>query len=244
MSRFLEPLRRAHPLLVAAFVSFVASVAGWISPAMHGATVVAIVFLTFTFSLCLRGDEAQIYGLSLGGLMDRSPIDAKRLLGDTATAVKWALGVSAVVLPLFGWGFAFWYEPDLDFSWARVGATYDAKTTGTFVDLCLGHLLVVALPEEAFFRGYVQSALDERWGTPHFLLGARVGWAFVATSALFALGHLLATPYPARLAVFFPSLLFGWLRNRTGGIGASVLFHAICNVVAAVLAAGYGFAAA
>jgi membrane protease YdiL (CAAX protease family) len=45
---------------------------------------------------------------------------------------------------------------------------------------------------------------------------------------------------PARLAVFFPALLFGWLRARTGGIGASVCFHAICNVYSQLLGRGYG----
>jgi membrane protease YdiL (CAAX protease family) len=42
------------------------------------------------------------------------------------------------------------------------------------------------------------------------------------------------------LSVFFPSLLFGWLRARTGGIGASVFFHALCNLFAAYLARSYG----
>ena len=45
---------------------------------------------------------------------------------------------------------------------------------------------------------------------------------------------------PTRLAVFFPALLFGWLRARTGGIGASVCFHMLCNVYSQVLGRGYG----
>ena len=52
--------------------------------------------------------------------------------------------------------------------------------------------------------------------------------------------RVLTEPHPARLAVFFPSLLFGWLRARTGGIGTSVIFHAMCNLFVAVLARGYG----
>ena len=49
----------------------------------------------------------------------------------------------------------------------------------------------------------------------------------------------MTEPHPARLAVFFPALLFGWLRARTGGIGASVVFHALCNLFSATLARGY-----
>ena len=46
---------------------------------------------------------------------------------------------------------------------------------------------------------------------------------------------------PARLAVFFPSLLFGWMRSRTRGIGAGVAFHAMCNIFSETLMRGYGF---
>ena len=35
----------------------------------------------------------------------------------------------------------------------------------------------------------------------------------------FALGHVATEVHPNRLAVFFPSLLFGYLRTRRGGIG-------------------------
>jgi membrane protease YdiL (CAAX protease family) len=40
--------------------------------------------------------------------------------------------------------------------------------------------------------------------------------------------------------VFFPSLLFGWLRARTGGIGAGTAYHASCNLFASLLGRGYG----
>ena len=33
---------------------------------------------------------------------------------------------------------------------------------------------------------------------------------------------------------------FGWLRARTGGIGAPALFHVLCNVLASTLTRGYG----
>jgi membrane protease YdiL (CAAX protease family) len=57
---------------------------------------------------------------------------------------------------------------------------------------------------------------------------------------IFAAGHLATVQVPARLAVFFPALLFGWLRARTGGVGASVFFHATCNLYSLVLGRGYG----
>ena len=55
-----------------------------------------------------------------------------------------------------------------------------------------------------------------------------------------AIGHLLTEVNPNRLAVFFPALVFGWLRSRTRGIGAGVVFHALCNLYASYLARSYG----
>jgi membrane protease YdiL (CAAX protease family) len=71
------------------------------------------------------------------------------------------------------------------------------------------------------------------------VLGAEVGAGLVLASAVFALGHVATTGHVARLSVFFPSLVFGWLRSRTGGIGASVAFHAACNIFSAFLTDAY-----
>jgi membrane protease YdiL (CAAX protease family) len=54
------------------------------------------------------------------------------------------------------------------------------------------------------------------------------------------LGHVATIHDPGRLAVFFPSLVFGWLRARTGGVGAAIAFHALCNLFSESLMRGYG----
>jgi hypothetical protein len=64
--------------------------------------------------------------------------------------------------------------------------------------------------------------------------------AILVTSAVFALGHVATIHDPGRLAVFFPSLVFGWLRARTGGVGAAIAFHALCNLFSESLMRGYG----
>jgi membrane protease YdiL (CAAX protease family) len=104
----------------------------------------------------------------------------------------------------------------------------------------MGQLLVIALPEEAFFRGYLQSSLDGRWGGRWRIFGAQLGPGWLLVAFVFAVGHVLTVPHPARMAVFFPALLFGWLRARTGSIGPGVLFHAMCNLFSAALLRGYG----
>ncbi len=103
------------------------------------------------------------------------------------------------------------------------------------LNLLLVQLLLVALPEEVFYRGYLQTRLDGLVGRDVSVLGVMCNpWSIVLTSSLFAVGHFLTIPSPARLAVFFPSLLFGWMRRASGGVMAPILFHAGCNILVEV----------
>ena len=103
----------------------------------------------------------------------------------------------------------------------------------------LGQLLVIALPEEAFYRGYLQTSFDDAFRGRVRVLGAELGPGILIASALFALGHIATEVHPNRLAVFFPALVFGWLRVRTRGIGAGMVFHALSNLLTAYLAHSY-----
>ena len=103
----------------------------------------------------------------------------------------------------------------------------------------LVHLGLVALPEEWFFRGYLLARLDQRMGRPWRLLGVSVGPGLILSSLAFALLHPILIPGAHRLLVFFPALLFGWLREKTGNIGAAVVVHAACNLLQALAAQAY-----
>jgi membrane protease YdiL (CAAX protease family) len=121
-----------------------------------------------------------------------------------------------------------------------VGLSGGALTLpSSFLLLALNQLIVIAVPEEFFFRGYLMSRLEERWPSRRRLLGAPVGVALVVSSLLFALGHLIVVPNAQRLAVFFPGLVFGWMRARTGSIAAGAAFHALCNLFADTLHTSY-----
>jgi membrane protease YdiL (CAAX protease family) len=223
----------ARPLAIAAVVVLVASLASWLAPAEHDATLVGGVFLVATWGLVLRGDTASIreHGLGLGGLLEPERIEASRVLGAARIAVQWAVVAAITSWPWFVIAFPIYYGIDHPFAFRG----WDDP-----LDLVLGQLFVIALPEEAFFRGYLQTRLDRAWPPSRTLAGGAVGGSLVVTSVVFALAHVLTQPHPARLAVFFPSLLFGWLRARTGGVGASVLFHAGCNVLSHTLKEGFG----
>jgi hypothetical protein len=229
-----RPPARAWPPLVAALVTTVIVTAlSWLTPDTYAATLVGLAFLAATWWLVLRKDELTIrhYGMSVGGLLEPLQLDFRRMGREALVALGYVLVLSAIVFPLFALGYYLWWHPR---------GPFVLRPPPSLLDELAGQLLVIALPEEAFFRGYLQTALDDVWAPRWKVLGARVGPALLVSAAIFAVGHLLTTPHPARLAVFFPGLLFGWLRARTGGIGAAVVFHAACNLFSATLARGYG----
>ncbi len=96
--------------------------------------------------------------------------------------------------------------------------------------LSLGQLLLIALPEEWFFRGYLQGRFNQALGKKWKLFSAQVGPGLILTSALFALAHFTIAQSPDRLLVFFPALIFGWLREKTGSLLAPILFHFAANL--------------
>jgi len=229
------PTRRAglgQVLGIAAGVTALATALSYLLPDSWAATGVGFTFLLASYWLVLRSDDTEQireFGLSLGGLLEAGPLSARRLLRAGLGALGYALAAALLIYPSFWIGFRIWW---------KVGAFHAAPLGPVFSD-ALGQLLVIALPEEAFYRGYLQTSLERELRAKVSVFGARIGWGVVLTSAIFAVGHLFTELNPARLAVFFPSLVFGFLRVRSKGIGASVAFHAMCNLFSAYLAHSY-----
>ncbi len=107
------------------------------------------------------------------------------------------------------------------------------------LQLLVVQLLAVAVPEELFFRGLVQGRLQQRWQTRWRVLGSGFGSPEIMAAALFALVHLVTIPAPHRLLVFFPGLLFGWVRTRYNSVVSAAVLHACCNAALAALQALY-----
>lgn len=206
------------------------------------AGVAAFLFVTLPDGrLRARGERWDAYGLEWHGVRDPR---TWRAWGRGAAA---ALVACAVVFPIFAAGFAIYAEilPRLPHGLARLLAPYAGAPRFAFrlpdrlLVLALVQLLVVALPEEMLYRGFVQTSWARTApGRGVTVLGARLGAGFVWTQVLFALGHLVVLQ-PWRLATFFPGLLFGWLRERTGGLPAPVVFHALSNLFIATLEASF-----
>jgi membrane protease YdiL (CAAX protease family) len=156
-------------------------------------------------------------------------------------------GALALTWPFFFGGFVFLYHygcgaggpavlraflrtfiPSCEIWHGWAGASF--RLPDRFLELALVQIAVIAVPEELFFRGYLWVRLEERWPARWRLFGAEIGPALLLSAVFFALGHVLVDFDPQRLAVFFPALVFGWMRARTGSIAAGVLFHALCNL--------------
>jgi len=156
--------------------------------------------------------------------------------------VKLALGVFAVVAPVYFVGYLLYPEIlkhlprtlAVHLSPHLASGTFHLRLPARFGEWAIDQTLVVALPEEFFYRGYLQTRLRESYPGGKKFLGARLGPAFFLTAALFAVGHL-AIFEAWRLAVFFPALLFGWLREKTGTVLGATLLHAAFNLYEMVL---------
>lgn len=108
------------------------------------------------------------------------------------------------------------------------------------VGFFLSQLLFVALPEEFFYRGYLQERLNQIYDKRWRVLGVACGPAWLLTALIFAVSHSVITIRWWHIFIFFPGLAFGWLREKTGTILAPILFHAACNAFAYGVFRSYG----
>jgi hypothetical protein len=107
------------------------------------------------------------------------------------------------------------------------------------VPVWLSCVLWQPILEEATFRGVLQGGLlRSRWGGKRWV---GVSAANLTCSAAFTAAHFVHHPPLWAASVLLPSLLFGWLRERHGGLGAPIGLHVLFNLeffAAAALAVG------
>jgi CAAX protease family protein len=160
------------------------------------------------------------------------------------------LGMVVVVFPLFAGGFVLFYDvvchpgqalwlralaqPGVCPRWHGWGGMHRPPLDRAFLEAAFIQVVVIALPEELFFRGFLHQLLEQALPPRRRVLGGGVGWALILSSALFALVHLVRLD-PRELAVFFPGLVFGWMRSATGSVLAGTIAHAASNLFIHVL---------
>ncbi len=196
-----------------------------------GSALVAVVFLYAPSVVAWRrGEDIEDYGFHT------APVG--RGLG-------YSLGALAIIVPIFVAGYYVFYGvvcASESFralaplgACARAVARHWPHLDGAFAEFVAVQAIVVALPEELFFRGCLLGLLEKRFPPRRRILGGGVGLALVLSAAAFALIHLPKDGDPRALATFFPGLLFGWMRSATGSILASTVAHASSNILIRVL---------
>jgi membrane protease YdiL (CAAX protease family) len=205
-----------------------------------GSALVAVLFLYAPVAVgWWRHEELDIYGFHL------APV--RRGLWTAAGAI-------AVIFPIFALAYFAFYEIacNSDLLAHLVPRNLCSRYSGlhalhapalawnpfakdSFSEFCLVQLFVVALPEELFFRGFLLHLLEQRFPPKRRIAGGGVGLALVLSAAAFAIVHLPREGDPRALAVFFPGLLFGWMRSATGSILASTVTHGCSNILIRLL---------
>lgn len=222
------PADAAHEALVLWAVCFAALLITYLTVTPLAKLVVTVGFLYLpTLAMQARGEDYADYGFTFR---------------TWRTDLKWFAIMSGLTFPLFVGGYLGFAMllPRLPAEWVHLFTPYVAephfvpRLPDRFAEHVIDDFFVVGLCEEFFYRGYLQTRLRDAWPSGRVFMGARLGRAFWLTAVLFALGHL-AIFQVWRLAVFFPSLLFGYLRERTGSIMAGAAFHACCNLLVLVL---------
>ncbi len=80
-------------------------------------------------------------------------------------------------------------------------------------------LLLAALPEEWFFRAYLQKRLGNSIT------------AILVVSLMFTLMHFITSNSFVSLLVFIPSVFFGWVYKKTDDMVLVVMLHALSNLL-------------
>jgi len=96
------------------------------------------------------------------------------------------------------------------------------------IELHWGKLLYLALIEELVFRFFLQDILTKIFSWAFFKKQLSLG--NIIASLIFSLLHLFTHPPLWALAVFFPSLVFGWAWDRYHNIIPCWILHFFYNL--------------
>ena len=98
--------------------------------------------------------------------------------------------------------------------------------------------------EEIFYRGYIQSRVDQAWGRTYRVLGFEFGIGLLVSSLLFGLVHALNTvdyfggrfDFNWRMGAesIFTGAFYGLLRARSGSVLTGAIVHGLSDVLARI----------
>lgn len=114
-----------------------------------------------------------------------------------------------------------------DFSSAAGDIAVELRDDGPFWALLLFALMIMVgapIVEEIAFRGMLFNALRKR--------GVGAAWTIIITAVVFSAFHF----EPIRFFLLLPiGLMYGWVRWKTGSLGAAMVAHGVNNTPAALV---------
>jgi membrane protease YdiL (CAAX protease family) len=157
--------------------------------------------------------DAGIYGLMAIRLLDGVGFDLRLRLRDLEIGLREFLLYAPVAI-LLGLGMGFLHAHALWPSWKQLGGAY------------LFTFFFIAVPEELFFRGWIQNLLERRVGR---------GWALGITAVLFGLSHWNKRTtnfnWQYVLMAALAGIFYGRAWRAERRVGASALTHATVDTV-------------
>lgn len=164
------------------------------------------------------------------------PLLATRLRGngpriDLGLRLTWSdvgLGVAVGVIGLLLAGAVALLTQGVvgEFNSAAGEVALELQDEGTLAMVAFALAVMVGAPivEEVAFRGMVYNSLRKR--------GVGAVWTILVSAVVFAAFHL----EPVRFFILLPiGVLYGWLRWKTGALGAPIIAHMVNNGPAAVV---------
>ncbi|NOY77155.1 MAG: CPBP family intramembrane metalloprotease [Calditrichaeota bacterium] len=128
--------------------------------------------------------------------------------------------VSASLLYAFFWA-GNWATSFLPFQAQQIQAVYQNKQEASFGIILLLMVLFIGPGEEIFWRGFVQSTLEDWAGNT---------WGWLLASALYAAIHILTGNVMLIGAAATAGLFWGWLYLRYKNLYANILSHVLWDV--------------
>jgi membrane protease YdiL (CAAX protease family) len=215
----------ANVALAAVIVAVFASTA----PDMQGALEASGKWITsiggLAASAAATGGSIAFVALLIPRLL-KEPVAESLSLGPSTLRAR---HIAAVALATFAAGVVYGQVTDM-FGYGDVGVL--AQITKSIREASwlawavstLGLALVPGLAEELFFRGFIQTRAQVRWGKPT---------GIVVAALLFGLFHL--DPKQGLYAALV-GLLLGWVATRAKSIRPSMVAHGISNFIGLTMA--------
>jgi uncharacterized protein len=115
---------------------------------------------------------------------------------------------------------------------------------GKLIVIFFTYALFVGFGEEILYRGYMQTRLNEVFDKPYHFFDVSIGWGTLLAALLFGLTHVGILRWIVGLDMqvtaawgfwtAFSGLVFGFVREKSGGILAPALLHGMPQAIAEV----------